>query len=111
MHIKDLKDQKGDRKLGRKTMPVFLGDRLCRIALVYLIPFWSFFPITFWKLITICSLFYCLLAVLIAVRVLVKRDQPEDAQTCRLWRFWHASLYTLPLLSNQLCEKEQTGGF
>jgi 4-hydroxybenzoate polyprenyltransferase len=100
MHIQDLKDQKGDRKLGRKTMPLFLGDGLCRIALAILVPFWSLFAVNFWRLGIICSSFYYLLAALISIRVLVKREQKKDARTWRLWCLWHASLYTLPLLSN-----------
>ncbi|KAI5926906.1 UbiA prenyltransferase family [Camillea tinctor] len=101
MHIQDLKDQRGDRKLGRKTMPLVLGDRLCRIALAFFIPFWSLVSVSFWDLNTIYSSFYSLLAAFIAARVLVKREQQQDAQTWRLWCFWHASLYAIPLLSNK----------
>ncbi|KAI9667970.1 MAG: hypothetical protein M1821_000790 [Bathelium mastoideum] len=100
MHIQDLKDQKGDRKLGRKTMPLYLGDRSCRITLAILVPFWSLISANFWKLRMICSSLHCFLAAIIAARVLVKRDQQHDAWTWRLWCFWHASLYALPLMSN-----------
>ncbi|KAH9987075.1 UbiA prenyltransferase family [Xylariaceae sp. FL0662B] len=101
MHIQDLKDQRGDSKLGRKTMPLFLGDHWCRLALAFLIPLWSFISVRFWELGMICSTFHYFLAVLIAARVLVKREQEQDARTWRLWCFWHASLYVLPLLSNK----------
>lgn len=101
MHIQDLKDQKGDRKLGRKTMPLFLGDGVCRTALALLIPLWSLISVSFWKLGLFQSSVYCILAAIIAARVLVKRQQQEDARTWKLWCFWHASLYTLPLLSGK----------
>jgi 4-hydroxybenzoate polyprenyltransferase len=99
MHIQDLKDQEGDRKLERKTMPLLLGDRSCRVVLACLIPLWSMFSVRFWKLGVICSSLYFVLAALIATRVLVKREQQQDTWTWRLWSFWHASLYVIPLLS------------
>ncbi|KAI0593475.1 UbiA prenyltransferase family [Biscogniauxia sp. FL1348] len=101
MHIQDLKDQRGDSKLGRKTLPLYLGDRSCRIALAFLIPFWSLVTVSFWELDIIYSSGYCLLAALIAGRVLFRRDHQQDARTWRLWCCWHASLYALPLLSNR----------
>ncbi|KAI0412611.1 UbiA prenyltransferase family [Xylaria grammica] len=100
MHVQDLKDQGGDSKRRRKTLPLLLGDRPCRIALSLLIPFWSWIAVKFWELDVTCSFFYCLLAVIIAKRVLLKRAQRDDARTWRLWCFWHASLYALPVLSS-----------
>ncbi|KAK8029814.1 hypothetical protein PG993_011105 [Apiospora rasikravindrae] len=100
MHIQDLKDQRGDKKLGRKTLPLFLGDGVCRIALAILIPFWSLFNVGFWKLGFMPSSSYCLLAALISQRLITKREKQEDARTWRLWCFWLASLYALPLLTS-----------
>nr|WBQ21649.1 hypothetical protein [Stachybotrys sp.] len=99
MHIQDFKDQLGDSKLGRQTMPLLLGDGFCRVALSFLIPFWSLVSVRFWGLTMLSSSFHCLLAALIVTRLLWKREQKQDARTWRLWCFWHASLYALPLLS------------
>lgn len=100
MHVQDLKDQKGDSRLGRKTMPLVLGDGLCRVILAFFVPFWLLVSVFFWKLRMIWSLFPCILAAIISVRVLVRQEQQQDARTRRLWCLWHASLYALPLLSN-----------
>ncbi|KAI0469866.1 UbiA prenyltransferase family [Xylariaceae sp. FL0804] len=101
MHIQDLKDQKGDSKIGRKTMPLLLGDGCCRVALAVLIPFWSAFVVRFWELDMLRSSFCFVLAVYIAGRLLFKREQRQDAVTWRLWCFWHASLYILPVISQK----------
>jgi 4-hydroxybenzoate polyprenyltransferase len=100
MHIQDLQDQEGDRKLGRKTLPLVLGDRVCRSALAVLVPFWSCFSIFFWNLSLIPALLPCILGTLVATRVVVRREQHQDTRTWKLWCSWHASLYILPLLSN-----------
>ncbi|KUI73111.1 Digeranylgeranylglyceryl phosphate synthase [Cytospora mali] len=41
MHIQDLKDQRGDRQRGRKTIPLFFGDIAARRALSVFVPLWS----------------------------------------------------------------------
>ncbi|KAI1157894.1 UbiA prenyltransferase family [Nemania serpens] len=99
MHIQDLKDQDGDSKRGRNTLPLVLGDGYCRGALAVLVPFWSLTIVRFWKLGILCYVFYTVLATLIATRVVGKRGQKEDAKTWRLWCFWHATLYAMPMLS------------
>ncbi|KAK8062546.1 hypothetical protein PG997_014643 [Apiospora hydei] len=106
MHIQDLKDQRGDRKLRRKTLPLFLGDGLCRIALAILIPFWSLVNVGFWNLGFMSSSSYCLLAVLISKRVLTKREKQDDARIWKLWCFWLTSLYALPLLTRSGVEEK-----
>lgn len=100
MHIQDLKDQKGDRKLGRRTMPLVFGDQPCRVAIAFFIPFWSYVAVAFWKLSLVAACVPCILGGYIAARVLLKREQPQDARTWRLWCLWHASLYAFPILSD-----------
>lgn len=101
MHIQDLKDQAGDSRVGRRTVPLVLGDGLCRVILAFSIPSWSLVAARFWGLGIVGSLLYCLPAAVIAARLLGKRKQQQDAQTWRLWCLWHASLYVLPLLSSE----------
>lgn len=99
MNIQDLKDQEGDSKLGRKTVPLFWGDRACRIALAVSVPSWSCICVAFWQLGMMASIFPCALGALVATRVIRRRGRHQDAQTWRLWCLWHASLYALPLFS------------
>lgn len=100
MHIQDLKDQEGDRKLGRRTMPLVFGDGLCRIALALFIPFWSVVAAQFWQLGTMLSMIPCGLGVFVSTKVLTQRRQDDDARTWRTWCLWHASLYFLPFLAH-----------
>jgi 4-hydroxybenzoate polyprenyltransferase len=100
MNIQDLKDQHGDRIRGRKTIPLCVGDRVCRYALAFFIPFWSLICASFWCL---PMMLYCVplaLGLLVAWRVLTKRTPQEDSYTWKLWCVWHATLYALPLLSS-----------
>ncbi|KAK8054282.1 UbiA prenyltransferase family-domain-containing protein [Apiospora saccharicola] len=97
MHVQDIKDQRGDRMRGRKTLPLLLGDGRCRVALAVLVPSWSLVNVGFWRLGLVASASYCLLAAWIAQRVLTKREAQEDARTWRIWCFWLASLYAFPL--------------
>lgn len=101
MHVQDLKDQVGDRRAGRKTLPLVVGDGVCRVLLTTFVPFWSVVTIRFWRLGLFYSVLYCLVPAVIAFRVLVKRQQQDDARTWRLWCCWHVSLYALPLLGNK----------
>ncbi|KAK6220910.1 hypothetical protein LQW54_001830 [Pestalotiopsis sp. IQ-011] len=39
MHVQDLKDQVGDRRAGRKTLPLVAGDGVCRVLLAVFVPF------------------------------------------------------------------------
>lgn len=115
MHIQDLKDQKGDRQRGRKTVPLFIGDMAARRALSVLVPLWSFACPGFWLWgslggnsdrtgLPIFSLIFCSLPVIlgwiVAWCVLQKRTPQDDSRTWKLWCLWHSvGLYFLPALS------------
>ncbi|KXX73520.1 Digeranylgeranylglyceryl phosphate synthase [Madurella mycetomatis] len=99
MHIQDLKDQQGDRRRGRKTIPLFLGDGTARFALAIFVPFWSCICVSFWQHTWSGYVLPLGLGSLVSWRVLTKRTAHDDGRTWRLWCFWHSILYLLPLVS------------
>lgn len=115
MHVQDLKDQKGDRQRGRKTVPLFFGDVTARRALSVLVPLWSFACPTFWlwrslqvtRESTGFPVFGLMLYLLPAVLgsmvvwcVLRSQTPQDDSRAWKLWCLWHSvALYILPALS------------
>ncbi|KAM7206085.1 Digeranylgeranylglyceryl phosphate synthase [Naviculisporaceae sp. PSN 640] len=123
MHVQDLKDQEGDKSRNRKTVPLVFGDWFSRWAVAAFVPFWSVMCAAFWHdplesalgvnnpyqegsrsraLLYAGHWMYIvqlILGLLVAQRVLSKKSPREDANTWRLWCFWHSSLYALPLVS------------
>lgn len=100
MQVQDLKDVQGDRGRGRRTIVLFLGERFSRISIAFFICFWSFACARFWHLEFLRYAGHTVVAIVLTTRVLfVGGSGREDAHTWRLWCFWHASLYLLPVLS------------
>lgn len=98
MNVQDLKDQEGDRSRNRKTMPLVFGDEAARYALAIFVPLWSCICASFWGLQGVQYSLPLALGAVVVWRVLTKRTPKEDSRTWKLWCFWHASLYFIPLL-------------
>ncbi|TAQ86940.1 hypothetical protein B7494_g4737 [Chlorociboria aeruginascens] len=98
MQVQDLKDQEGDRTRGRKTIALFLGERISRASIAFFVCFWSFVCEYFWGLGPLAFSVTAAAAAIVVMRVLFVRSPKGDARTWRLWCFWHASLYALPIL-------------
>ncbi|KAF7531606.1 hypothetical protein G7054_g8693 [Neopestalotiopsis clavispora] len=99
MQVQDLKDQKGDKTRGRKTIALFLGERVSRISTAFFVCFWSCVCAHLWDIGPLVCSFMAIIAATVALRVLLISTQQGDARTWRIWCFWHASLYALPVLS------------
>ncbi|KAL8728583.1 MAG: hypothetical protein Q9166_005316 [cf. Caloplaca sp. 2 TL-2023] len=100
MHTQDLKDQPGDRLRGRQTAPLVLGDTAARWTILVSVVFWTVLSPFFWR--TGASGFFLsgALAALVALRMFRWRDAEADSMTWKLWAWWTASLYALPLLKS-----------
>lgn len=98
MQVQDLKDQAGDRARGRKTICLYMGERFSRTTIAFFVCFWSCVCAYFWALGPLAFSFVAVTAAVVATRVLLVRSPKGDARTWRLWCFWHASLYVLPVL-------------
>ncbi|KAI1758644.1 UbiA prenyltransferase family [Hypoxylon sp. FL1150] len=99
MQIQDLKDQEGDRLRGRRTIVLLFGEGVSRSSIGFFVCFWTCGCIAFWGF----SVWSCFgpvaLAVVVAWRVLKKKNQRDDRRSWQLWCLWLLGLYSLPLMS------------
>lgn len=96
MQIQDLKDQRGDRLRGRKTVVLYLGQRVSRWSIAFFVVFWSCMCARFWSAGPASSSLVMALAALVAWRVVKMQSRPGDGQTWKLWCLWLILLYVLP---------------
>lgn len=97
MQVQDLKDQEGDQLRGRRTVVLFLGERVSRGSIAIFVTFWSWVCAVFWQCGSWRLAFPILPALLVAWRVVMIRSQHEDRQTWKLWCLWLIFLYVLPV--------------
>lgn len=100
MHAQDLKDQAGDRRRGRQTVPLVLGDAVARWTIVLSSAFWAVACPSFWQMGANGFLLSGGVAALVVVRMLRWRNAKADSKSWKLWAFWTATLYSLPLLKS-----------
>lgn len=99
VHSQDMYDQEGDAAVGRRTIPLVLGDKPARwsIALAVLLRC-ATCPL-YWG----CSLTgYILLGSLgstVAWRTLRRTSVREDRNTFRIYNAWLVILYSLPTMA------------
>lgn len=98
VHCQDLRDQVGDRVRGRWTLPLIIGDRLCRITIAFAAAIWSFFCPAYWHLPWSGYLLPVGMGTLLIIRLAFVRTSRGDDFTFKIWGFWLMSIYTLPLL-------------
>nr|WBQ21651.1 (-)-beta-trans-bergamotene synthase [Stachybotrys sp.] len=96
MQIQDLKDQKGDKTRGRRTMALFIGERFSRVSIAFFICFWTLACSYFWNLGAVAFALITAIGSMVVLRLFLCAPN-EHATTWRWWCFWHASLYALPV--------------
>ena len=99
-YICDIKDIDGDRLTGKKTVPMAVGDDICRWGIAVPVVVFSvlcpaFFGISGWR--TLPAL---ILGGLVASRTLKMRTLEADKLTWKLWALWTCSLFILPMVGN-----------
>lgn len=97
MHVQDLKDQLGDRRRGRRTAPIVLGDATARWTIVAALELWPIVCPIFWRVGMGGFLLSAGLAMLIAIQNLGQRNAKADSLSWKLWAGWMVVLYSLPL--------------
>ncbi|KAI1358097.1 hypothetical protein F5Y08DRAFT_333397 [Xylaria arbuscula] len=99
MHVQDLRDQEGDRRRGRKSGPIVLGDRLARWTIAVAIIFWSLFCICFWrvKIWEVAGFTFLILGSVVAFYCLALGPS-SDRVTYQLWVVWLVAIYVLPCI-------------
>lgn len=95
--MQDLEDIVGDAARGRRTVPLVVGDRLCRWSIAVLVPGWSVGASCFWGAVDSLAMICTALGLLVAWRVLDKKEVRQDKVTFRVGNVWIVSLYVLPL--------------
>ena len=98
MHVQDLKDQEGDRARNRRTAPLVMGESNSRLSIAISVLVHSFACPAFWRLRAMHFLMPSALGFTIAARVITLRTWAADRATWKLWSYWLAFLYLLPLL-------------
>ncbi|KAF2123716.1 hypothetical protein P153DRAFT_426922 [Dothidotthia symphoricarpi CBS 119687] len=96
-YICDIKDIEGDRSTGRKTVPIVLGDQVCRWAIAIPVVGFSVACPTSFHLGVSSYIATVGFGFLVALRTLVSRHPEADKSTWKLWALWTCSLFVLPL--------------
>ncbi|KAL8723629.1 MAG: hypothetical protein Q9225_000072 [Loekoesia sp. 1 TL-2023] len=100
IHVQDLKDQAGDQRRGRRTVPLIIGDAVARWTILVPLAFWAVLGPYYWRMGASGFLLFEGVAALVAVRLLRWRDAGADRKSRKLWAWWRATYYTLPLLKS-----------
>jgi 4-hydroxybenzoate polyprenyltransferase len=102
IQVQDLKDQEGDQARNRHTAPLALGHEHTRWTIAIPVIIWSIFCSMFWELGICVSAFLLAFGMVVAVRVVCLRCVPADTKTWKLWSYWLAVLYVLPVVKRYL---------
>ena len=97
LQIQDLRDQRGDRKRGRSTIPLILGDSVARWTVALPVIMWSFLCPWFFHTPFLGYLFPGLFGGVVSARVLLWRHIEADKLSWKLWGAWTFTIFCLPL--------------
>lgn len=100
MHVQDLKDQAGDQRRERRTVPLVLGAAVARWTVVLAMAVWAVLGPFFWRMELSGFLIAGGGAAIVAVSILRGKDAKADRTSWKLWAAWTATLYALPLLKS-----------
>ena len=98
MQVQDLKDQAGDRRRGRKTLPLAFGEDFSRRSIAIFAALWSVCCVKFWHLNLIFGLIPVGFGLHVSYRVLMHKDVTSDSHTWKWWCLWTVTLYLTPAL-------------
>lgn len=97
MHVQDMKDQEGDKKRGRCTVPLVVGDRVARWSIAVPVSFWMVVCPMIWR----CGLMGWATCIgsggVVVIRLLLLRDVEADKKTYTMWALWLTVLYSIPI--------------
>ena len=97
IHLQDLRDQEGDAKRGRRTMPLVYGDLACRTSLIIALAFWSFMVPFFWQVTIAGYIVPLIFGVYLMQRITLIRTADGDNRTFKLWSLWVVLLLLTPV--------------
>lgn len=97
--VQDLRDMTGDRTIGRRTMPLAVGEHatrwfvcICFILVIPAIHFGLMRPAGLNSQVIACDLAVAGISLLIALRVVTRRLPRHDHRTYMLFTYWYCGL-------------------
>ena len=96
LQMQDLRDQEGDQKRGRSTVPLVFGDEVARWSIVFTVTLWSFFCPWFLNTTFFGYILPVLLGGVVNVRVLSWKSVEADKLSWKLWGIWSFAIFCLP---------------
>ncbi|CAG8952804.1 hypothetical protein HYFRA_00009049 [Hymenoscyphus fraxineus] len=100
VHAQDFPDVEGDTKSGRKTMPLYYGQRPSRYGLAILLLLWSVACPAFWHVNLLVGAAPLFIGIGMAGMTAFRCDIFYDAIVWRCWCLWTGVLYLLPLFAS-----------
>ncbi|KAG2158651.1 UbiA prenyltransferase family [Suillus bovinus] len=95
IHAQDFADVNGDRKSGRRTLPIVAPEG-SRIYMLCVLPLLSFALTMLWSIGPLCSIFFISLGSWIGLRYFLYRDEINDQWSYRLYNIWVMGVHVLP---------------
>ncbi len=97
LQVQDMPDMAGDAARGRRTLPLVHGEWIGRCSIAVPVVFWTYVCPAFWQLGYIGHALPTAVGLLVACRILTRRNVAADQITYHIWCLWLTILYILPL--------------
>ncbi|KAG0696315.1 hypothetical protein DFH29DRAFT_951749 [Suillus ampliporus] len=95
IHAQDFADVNGDRRLGRRTLPIVAPEG-SRIYMLCVLPLLSFALVSFWSLGPLCSILFVSMGSWVGLRYFFFRGEICDQSNYWLYNVWLMSAHILP---------------
>ncbi|KAG0701171.1 UbiA prenyltransferase family-domain-containing protein [Suillus ampliporus] len=95
IHAQDFADVNGDRRSGRRTLPIVAPEG-SRIYMLCVIPLLSFALASFWSLGPLCGAFFVSMGTWVGFRYFLFRDEIRDQSSYRMYNIWLMGVHLLP---------------
>lgn len=95
IHAQDFPDINGDRKSGRRTLPIVAPEG-SRVYMLCVLPLLSLALTSVWSLGPLCSIFFVSVGSWVGIRYFLFRDEIRDQSSYRLYNIWLMGVHLLP---------------
>lgn len=98
-HIQDLRDVDGDKAVGRRTLPVAIGDSNARLVAAIGIFSWTWIACCFWNAGWVEASLAIGAGAVMEGSMLFFRSKVGDVRTWKIFPLWMLGLFLLPILA------------
>ncbi|KAG2073279.1 hypothetical protein BDR04DRAFT_1072943 [Suillus decipiens] len=95
IHAQDFADVNGDRRSGRRTLPIVAPEG-SRIYMLGALPLFSFALASFWNLGPLSTVLFVSMGFWVGIRYFFFRDEICDQSSYRLYNIWLMGVHLLP---------------